>query len=271
MEIQTEEQGKIADYAYAQNRELTEAVIPAETRCIGRHAFYNCRALETISLPHGKIEIEDGAFKNCHRVSRIILWEGAGDCSCLRDILYDMNQEITVTVHYGRDEKAVLLFPHYEYEFIANEPARIFSEVGYGAGYLYQQCFYNAQIDYPRYDGLWKQACVSEDIPVLGKLLSYRLQFPYGLSAEARADYLAYWEEHMGELLEFYMKESDMDSLKFFLEKNEWPDKANLPVTPRHLAREIAEHLKRPELISYVLDLERRLGSKPAGAGKFQL
>lgn len=263
MKIQTDMQGKIPDYAYAQNRELTEAAIPEGTRCIGRHAFYNCRALETISLPHGGIVIEDGAFKNCPRVSRIVLWRDAEDCTCLKDILYDMNQEITVTIHYADGKQAVLLFPHYEYEFIANEPARIFSEVGYGAGYLYQQCFYNAQIDYPRYDGLWKQACVSEELPVLGRLLSCRLRFPYALSDEAQAAYLAYWSSHTRELLTFYMKASDMDSLRFFLERE------GTPLLPA--AKDIAANLKRPDIISYLLDWERRRGAGTGGAKKFRL
>lgn len=256
---------EIGDYAYAENREMKEIHIPEGTVRIGKHAFYNCRALETVYLPHGGIEIEDGSFKNCHNVSHIFLQHGGGDCTCLKDILYDMNQEITVTVSYGEDDMAVLLFPHYEYEYIANEPARIFSEVGYGAGYLYQQCFYNARIDYPRYDSLWNRACVSEDISVLARILSYRLRFPYGLTPEAAHSYRAYWEEHTEKLLTWYMTEHDMDSLRHFLEKTE--KRTEL----LSLAKNIASFLGQPELISFLLDFENRLGGTHSASERFQL
>lgn len=256
---------EIEDYAYAEDREMREIHIPEGTTRIGKHAFYNCRALETIYLPHGGIEIEDGSFKNCHNVSHIFLHRGDGDCTCLKDILYDMNQEITVTVSYGRNDSAILLFPHYEYEYIANEPARIFSEVGYGTGYLYQQCFYNASIDYPRYDSLWSRACVSEDISVLARILSYRLRFTHGLTPDAARIYRVYWEEHTEELLTWYMREHDMDSLRYFLEKKETMAEL-LP-----LAKNIAASLGQPELISFLLDLENRLGGVHSGAGKFRL
>lgn len=256
---------KIKDYAYAENREIQEIHIPEGTVCVGKHAFYNCRALETVYLPHGGIEIEDGAFKNCQNVSHIFLQHGDGDCTCLKDILYDMNQEITVTVSYDKGDTAVLLFPHYEYEYIANEPARIFSEVGYGAGYLYQQCFYNSRIDYPRYDSLWGRACVSEDISVLARILSFRLRFPHNLSSDASHSYWEYWESHTEELLTWYMKELDMNSLRFFLEKEHKPE-AVLP-----LAKRIAVSLERPELISFLLDFENRQGRQQPGRNKFQL
>lgn len=264
-QIQKEHTHSIADYAYAENREMTEIRIPDGTRSIGRHAFYNCRALETIYLPHGGIEIEDGAFKNCHHVSQIFLQHGEGDCTCLKDILYDMNQEITATIQYEEEDLAVLLFPHYEYEYIANEPARIFSEVGYGAGYLYQQCFFNSQIDYPRYDALWSRACVSENIDVLARILSYRLRFRHGLSAESAETYKNYWKTHEEELLTYYMKEQDMDSLRYFLENTDVSDSL-LP-----LARRIAASLEQPAIISYLLDLQNRQGRSTTGAAKFSL
>ncbi|MCH5252069.1 MAG: leucine-rich repeat domain-containing protein [Lachnospiraceae bacterium] len=261
-----EQAHRIPDYAYAGNEKLQKIEIPEGTKVIGKHAFYNCRYLETVILPHGSIEIEDGAFKNCQRVSHIILRKGEDNCNCLKDILYDMNHEIKVTVIYSEQDCAVLLFPHYEYEYIANEPARIFSEVGYGTGYLYQQCFFDSRIDYPRYDSLWKRACVSEEISVLARILSYRLRFPHQLSEDCSSMYEQYFKEHTRELLTWYMKEPDMDSLHFFLEGD------NVDVKLLTLAGEIAASLERPELISYVLDVKNRTaGDDKKGAGKFAL
>ncbi len=256
---------RIEDYAYAEHRELTEIKIPEGTRQIGKHAFYNCRSLHTLLLPHGGIEIEDGAFKNCRSLSHIILRHGEGDCTCLKDILYDMYQEVTVSIFYDSGSQAVLLFPRYEYEYIANEPARIFQEIGYGAGYLYQQCFYDSQVDFRRYDDLWSRARVSEDISVLGRILSYRLRFPWQLSDTARASYLHYFQGHQEELLTYYMKEQDMDTLRYFLEQ-ETADCRLLS-----LAIQTAQTLETPGILSYLLDLERRRNPVLTNTRKFDL
>lgn len=256
---------RIEDYAYAENREITEVQIPDGTEQIGRHAFYNCRSLRTVHLPHGGIEIEDGAFKNCRNLTHIILHHGEGDCTCLKDILYDMYQEVTVSIFYDSGGQALLLFPRYEYEYIANEPARIFQEIGYGAGYLYQQCFFDSQVDFRRYDDLWRRACVSEEIPVLGRILSYRLRFPWQLSDTAHNSYQHYWQEHQEELLTYYMKEQDMDSLRFFLEQ----EKAGSGLLS--LAVRTAQTLEKPGIVSYLLDLQRRTNPLPGSTGKFDL
>lgn len=258
-------QRKIDDYAYAENRKITEFHIPQGTECIGRHAFYNCRSLHTVYLPHGGIEIEDGAFKNCLKLSRIVMAHGEGDCTCLKDILYDMYQEITVSISYDDGSEALLLFPRYEYEYIANEPARVFQEVGYGAGYLYQQCFYDAQVDYRRYDDLWSRARVSEETSVLARILSYRLRFPHSLSPEAEKAYLDHWENHMEEFLTYFMREQDTAALHYFLSdgKGGSDDMA--------LALRTAQALEIPSVISYLLDLIQGKKEKSAAIKKFDL
>lgn len=253
---------RIADYAYAEDRELQTLHIPKGTREIGRHAFYNCRRLEEIHLPHGGIEIEDGAFKNCESLSHIFIGEGDKDLTCLRDILYDLNQEITVTISYGDDDRAVLLFPHYEYEYIANEPARIFSEVGYGAGYLYQQCFFDSRPDYPRYDSLWTRAKVSEEVSVLARILSYRLRFPHALSQEAEHNYLDYWRSNPNALLTYYIEAKDLESLRFFLSGRH---KTALTIS---LALQIARAKEDPEIISFLLALTKKAAPQPGSVRK---
>lgn len=258
-------QKKIDDYAYAENRRITEFHIPEGTECIGKHAFYNCRSLHTVHLPHGGIEIEDGAFKNCLKLSHIVMAHGEGDCTCLKDILYDMYQEITVSISYDDDSEALLLFPHYEYEYIANEPARVFQEVGYGTGYLYQQCFYNAQVDYRRYDELWNRARYSEEIHVLARILSYRLRFPHQLSQEAETAYLNYWKKHQEELLTYFIREQDTDSLHYFLEHRE--HQSDLTA----MALKTAQALEIPSVISYLLDLMQQKKDTSSAIDKFDL
>lgn len=256
---------RICDYAYAENRELTEIQIPKGTASIGRHAFYNCRSLHTVILPHGGIEIEDGAFKNCPKLSHIIMFHGEDDCTCLKDILYDLYQEVTVSISYDDGSRAVLLFPRYDYEYIANEPARIFQEIGYGAGYLYQQCFYDSKVDYRRYDDLWSRACVSEEIGVLAGILSCRLRFPCCLSPEAESAYRDYWMNHQKELLTYFIKEQDTETLRYFLED----EKAGSSLMV--LARDTARLLEIPSMVSYVLNLEQQRKGSEDCLQKFDL
>ncbi len=258
---------RIENYAYAENRELRVVSIPQETRHIGRHAFYNCRNLEELYLPHGNIEIGDGAFKNCERLARIFMEQGDSGCTCLKDIMYDLNQEVTVSISYREGDRALLLFPHYEYEYIANEPARIFSEVGYGIGYLYQQCFFDSQPDYARYDSLWAQARIHEDTSVLARILSWRLRFPHGLSEQAGDDYLSYWNRNTGQLLKYFIEAKDRDSLRFFLEQGEKPNP-----DASALALEIAHAREDPEMIGFLLNMTRReAGSKNSIRNRFAL
>ena len=256
---------KIDDYAYAENRELTEFYIPEGTEYIGRHAFYNCRSLHTLYLPHGGIEIGDGAFKNCLRLTRIVMAHGEGDCTCLKDILYDMYQEITASISYEDGSEALLLFPRYEYEYIANEPARIFQEVGYGTGYLYQQCFYNAQVDYRRYDDLWSRARISEETSVRARILSYRLRFPHKLSPEAEKAYLTYWDNHTEELLSYYIREQDTASLHYFLKNGKNKEETAA------MALKTAQALEIPSVIGYLLDLTQEKEGKSSAINKFDL
>ncbi len=253
MEFADQQGDRIENYAYAENRELRVVSIPEETRYIGRHAFYNCRNLEEIYLPHGNIEIGDGAFKNCERLTRIFMEQGDSGCTCLKDIMYDLNQEITVSISYQDEDAALLLFPHYEYEYIANEPARIFSEVGYGIGYLYQQCFYDSQPDYVRYDSLWPQARIHEDTSVLARIFSWRLRFPHGLSEKAMDDYLSFWNQNTQQMLEYFIEMKERDALRFFLGRK---DKPNPDASA--LALEIAHSKEDPEMIGFLLNMTRR-------------
>lgn len=54
----------IAAYAFADFRELTEAVIPEGVTSIGNQAFYSCSRLENAAIPDGVELIGEGAFFN---------------------------------------------------------------------------------------------------------------------------------------------------------------------------------------------------------------
>jgi hypothetical protein len=183
-------------YAFAENRNLSEVFLPDGVRCLGRHVFYNCRNLKKISVPGGLFEVGDGAFKNCERLSELELRKAEPGNTCLKHLVFDQNHALHVKIQYaektGSEDTAALYFPDFEYEYIANEPARIFNEVGYGAGYLYQQCFFDKDVDYERYDGVFSSAVVSEGIETLSEIALLRLGFPYRLGEMSRRAYEEY-------------------------------------------------------------------------------
>lgn len=212
----------IASYAFAENRNIEEVILPDSILQIGRHAFYNCRNLKKLSVPARIKDIEDGAFKNCERLKEIELRKAESGKLCLKHLLYEQNQKLWVKIYYCKKwqgvDMAYLFFPGFEYEYIANEPARIFNEVGYGAGYLYQQCFFDGDVDYKRYDSIFTSACVSETMETLAGIALMRLGYPYGLEIEAKQRYYHYIIKNLIPISIWILKKEDREQL-FLLEQ----------------------------------------------------
>jgi len=208
----------IGRYAFAENRTIKEVSIPIGVEIIKRHAFYNCRSLKKLSIPGTLLQVEDGAFKNCECLSELFFYNAKPGQTCLKHLIYDQNHALEIEVHYMEDScdqtQARLFFPGFEYEYVANEPARIFSEVGYGAGYLYHQCFFNNDVDYARYDDLFARACVSESAETLERIARLRLSFPYKLSVKAAELYRSYLVEHIKDICKIYFKQNQIDAIE---------------------------------------------------------
>lgn len=222
----------IGRYAFAENRNLEEVFLPDGVRVIDRHAFYNCRRLSKISVPGGLKSVEDGAFKNCEGLSNLELRQAEPGNTCLKHLVYDQNHALRVTIQYrekssGQD-MACLFFPDFEYEYIANEPARIFNEVGYGAGYLYQQCFFDKDVDYGRYDSIFRSACVSEPMETLAVIAMLRLLYPYLLLPEAAESYRKYLSGHLVSVCMMILKKDCREQL-FMLEQLGYFTEESLP------------------------------------------
>lgn len=207
----------IGRYAFAENRSLEEVFLPDGILVIDRHAFYNCRSLSRVSVPGGLKTVEDGAFKNCEKLSCLEIREAEPGDTCLKHLIYDQNHAVRAEIHYrengGQCKTARLFFPGFEYEYIANEPARVFHEVGYGVGYLYQQCFFDRDVDYGRYDSVFASACVSEPPEILSEIALLRLTYPYKLSAEAAGRYQSYLSEYLLPVCMMILEKDCMEQL----------------------------------------------------------
>ncbi len=66
---------KLRDKKYAFNENLQEAIFSRDTEIIGESAFYDCRKLKKVTLPHSLKSIEEDAFSLCEALEDLKLPE----------------------------------------------------------------------------------------------------------------------------------------------------------------------------------------------------
>ncbi|MBN2161703.1 MAG: leucine-rich repeat domain-containing protein [Pontiellaceae bacterium] len=64
---------EIGYQAFSQNRTVTQVVLPAALRRVGRYAFFGCSALESVPLPSALQSIGEYAFRDCTRIGRVTI------------------------------------------------------------------------------------------------------------------------------------------------------------------------------------------------------
>ena len=186
---------KIEDYEYSDIRDLEEVYIPHSVRWVGKHAFYNCRALKKVSICGDLFQIQDGVFKNCDEFHYAEIYAIQGKTACLKNIVADISHEITLLIHY-EDGDARLLIPSYGYDFEFNINSRIFHEVECGAGAAYHRCIDKPELNFSAYDFLLEVAKREENMETVFSIAENRLLYPYHLEERNRIKYEGYLEEH---------------------------------------------------------------------------
>ncbi|MCM1308903.1 MAG: leucine-rich repeat domain-containing protein [Butyrivibrio sp.] len=243
---------EIDSYAFAHRLELTEVILPPSIRRIGAHAFYNCKNLRLVELYDGIRELEDGAFKNCHSLFEIKMHCREGREGCIRNLLDENIQELSLDIEYGRGERARLFFPSFEDDYVENTPARIFRAVSYGSGGAYRQCMQAGSLDYRAYDGLFARSVREDRFEAALFNCMGRLACPYRLSASAREAYTSFLKENGGRAAACFIARRDTEALSFLcgfdaLGENEVGE-----------ALEAAAGTGNPQLIGILLDYKSR-------------
>lgn len=202
---------ELPDYLFSECRNLTEVILPKTLRRVGNHVFYNCRKLKSLTLPAQLESIGDGAFKNCESLSKIIFEEMSDEADqCVRKILFDIEQETELLLCY-EDGMAKLIMPQYDYQYVANEPARIFSEVSYGTGHYYRKCINSRSIEFQTYDQLFERAKRDNSARTVSEICFARLEYPYALSDIAAAEYRGYLTKELMTVVRRLLRESISD------------------------------------------------------------
>lgn len=70
----------IEPYAYADNSQLKNVVIPYGIDTVGKYAFLNCKNLENIVFPESLITIGEGAFEGCKKIQTIVIKQAVEIC-----------------------------------------------------------------------------------------------------------------------------------------------------------------------------------------------
>lgn len=202
----------IEGYAFYDCRSLEKLRIPETVQKIGAYACYNCRKMEEINIPRETTDLGTGLFLNCDKLTSISF----GRCRHIADLVAVLNHELHLTMDFDDGNRAKLLIPDFQYEYIEDTPARQFHQVNYGTGHLFRQCIGNSDIDFRRFDELFYLTKREDGALMVLLLTMYRLEYPYRLQENRRQDYLQYLKEHFFTAFGYYTQQGSLDKIRLF-------------------------------------------------------
>ena len=202
----------IEGYAFYDCRSLEKLRIPETVQKIGAYACYNCRKMEEINIPRETTDLGTGLFLNCDKLTSISF----GRCRHIADLVAVLNHELHLTMDFDDGNRAKLLIPDFQYEYIEDTPARQFHQVNYGTGHLFRQCIGNSDIDFRRFDELFYLTKREDGALMVLLLTMYRLEYPYRLQENRRQDYLQDLKEHFSTAFGYYTQQGSLDKIRLF-------------------------------------------------------
>lgn len=243
---------RVNDYAFVDRRDVLEISLPETIETIGGHAFYNCRALKRLELFDRVVEMDDGAFKNCAQIKHITMHIRKQKMTCLKNLLSELSQELSIQLDYGTEEKARVVFPKYMYDYVDNVEARIINQVTYGSGVHYRECMSDHDIDYRKYDDTFRVAVVNDTFETLLAICLGRIQYPYHLSDVHKRQYFDFLDEHVEQTIQCLIEQNNMEQTKI-LAKEQWFDETKI-----ESALQLAHQMNNMEFSSYFLSHKRK-------------
>lgn len=196
---------------------LTEIILPGTIRVIGKYAFYGCSSLKRIVCYTNIADIGAGAFTGCHSVRNIDVTVADGSRSCLRELLLELREEQTVSIHSSAGE-AKLVFPEFFEEAVENTPARILETHTHGSGMWYRNCFVQTELQFDMYDKRFPWAKGNERTELLLELSFGRLLYPLGLGREAEEQYREFLRDNLREAALWALERQGMEELCYLAE-----------------------------------------------------
>lgn len=218
--------------------DVEEIVFPHTLKEIGRYIFYGCGNLRKLEFSDSLMQIGCGAFTGCHALEKLTVHMRQGKKSGVKEMLGEMWQRIDVNFLYEYEEDGIeksdimhrrenksearLVFPEHYDEAVENTPARILYTEYHGSGSNYRQCFYDRELNYQEYDRLFEMAVAMDKLEVLVDMSFGRLEFPYGLTGNARENYREYIRKNLEDIAEYLVKQEDMHRLEMISSQKLW-------------------------------------------------
>lgn len=207
---------------------VEEVFLPPALLRMGRYVFYNCDKLKKLHITSGDLDIGAGAFNGCRKISDLYITIISGGRSCLKEILAELNE--TLTVHYREMKRekdgtlsmageASLLFPIYYEEAVENTPAKLLQTYIHGCGHLYRYCFQGTKFEFQEYDGLFIHAKTHERARYVVELSMGRLRYPLELTEHAEHQYREYLIEQIEETAVYLAERNDVALWRWFIER----------------------------------------------------
>lgn len=200
---------------YICGRRLEEVYLPKTLQTIDEYAFYDCRELHAIHIWGGKIQIENGSFMNCEKLTKIYMEAYPDDVTCAYSILTEISEEVTIIFTRNQKVEAVFIFPEYYEDAVENTPARVLHYQIYGAGYRYRQCFKQRKLHIFSYDLVFESAEIQSFKEAALKIAYGRLKYPYQLQESLKNKYLEYIAFHMDIAMKMAIIEEDLNRISF--------------------------------------------------------
>ncbi len=261
---------------------LEELYLPCTIVRLGRYIFYNCIQFRKFSLYSNLAFMGAGAFTGCENLCELELRQLEGK-SCLREILQDLKQKVTVECYQGfhtaEDKKQAvregqsqreavgnskgnllyrLVYPEFFEEAVENTPARIISTQTHGMGIQYRNTFRNTQVVFQEYDQLFETGKHNIELENIVEMTCARLRYPYELDVCAKQAYAQWLSEHLEEGAQYFLEQEDMENLRWLAQEF---------VTEEMQANQMlgmAKECRKPEAVSMLMDVkhERFPGKK---------
>ena len=174
--------------------------LPDGVKILDNAAFYNCRALHSLSVGTAIGAVGSDLFTNCWELEKLVVRGRVDGESGLKKLLAVISSDLTVC--FGQDgEGPRLFYPEYFESMDENTPAHIFNYSISGQGYRYRQCFTaGGGVSLADYDRVFPVALPGETVRTLCLIGCYRVAFPDGLTDEAKKQYLDFLSGHLTEL-----------------------------------------------------------------------
>ncbi|MEY8390377.1 leucine-rich repeat protein [Lachnospiraceae bacterium 45-W7] len=252
--------------------DLQELYLPGSMKRLGRYLFYNCRNFRRLSFYSDLEFIGAGAFTGCENLSYLEMRWRRGN-SCLREILQDLKQKVTVGCYLEEGERTQeggerepvcrLVYPEFFEEAVENTPARIISTQTHGMGIQYRNAFRNTQVNLKEYDKLFDMGKYNIDSIDLAELAVARLRCPYELGEAERAAYAGWLSENLETGAAYCLKREYPEDLRWLAETFV-TEEGQMELLLREAERQDA-----PEIVSMLMDARHR--RFPAKKKKFSL